>query len=61
MSLDRMDQNSLDRYITGNYGEDQYKCRCDCGWMGHEDQLIEKTHNGQDFTACPECGGDLYG
>ncbi len=45
----------LDRYITGNYGEDQYKglieC-CTCGEMVNPDCL--------DDDRCPECGEPLW-
>ena len=45
--MNQIDGAALDRYITGNYGEDQYSapphnCRCEC----HEDSEADD---------CPIC------
>ena len=54
--MDRRMRESLDRYITGNYGEDQYpeeKKSETC--KGHE--LIE---TGENQVVCLKCGMMFY-
>ena len=43
-------EDALDRYITGNYGEDQLRCYCaNCGKCYYDDEPEESGN------ICPEC------
>lgn len=48
MTMDNRMRASLDRYITGNYGEDQLRGECECETP--LDGLIQHKWK------CPKCG-----
>jgi hypothetical protein len=48
MSYDRHDR-AMDRYITGNWGEDQFRGQCEC-------DLPDEEHVTGDQFTCKKCG-----
>lgn len=47
--MDRqLDRNALDRYITGNYGEDRYRGMVEC-------QVCGELYDPDDSQECPNC------
>lgn len=58
----RIDNNALDRHITGNYGEDQFssrpECRCaDLVYIGHEPDDYDYPETGaHPVYQCRYCG-----
>ena len=53
-----LNPEALDRYITGNYGEDQFPAERDFCIGPHQLTYLGKDE-GQDVYACRRCG-DLY-
>jgi|WetSurMetagenome_2_1015567.scaffolds.fasta_scaffold1348372_1 hypothetical protein len=55
---------ALDRWITGNYGEDQFRDCADCEWQkvdGQWETSCDETYSDNDHpTFCPFCSLPVY-
>ena len=47
--MDRRERDALDRYITGNYGEDQFRQQ-----LANE----QAPYDWDEIARCPECNAD---
>ena len=62
--MDRLMRQSLDRWITGNYGEDQFlgyfDCpACDKTDLAYDDQLYVEEARDEGEERCPHCKKDF--
>ena len=53
-----IDTAALDRHITGNYGEDQFRGLIECPNCEGNGTVDETNEDYEGIDKCPRCGGD---